>query len=79
MKKIQRIEDIYPMTIVHMKLGKFAIVECYSDADSVSSLESDEEWSYDPHHFMKKEWEHVNYGIGKTILEAFEDFKIRMK
>jgi hypothetical protein len=35
------------------------------------------EWQYDPHHFMKDEWEHVNYGVGDTILEAFVDFKIR--
>ena len=27
--------------------------------------------------FMKEEWEHVNYGIGNTIIEAFEDFKLR--
>jgi hypothetical protein len=26
---------------------------------------------------MKDEWEHVNYGVGSTILEAFEDFKKR--
>ncbi len=80
MKKINRIEDIYPMTIISMRYGgKFAIIEACCDYDCVNSIEGNEEWSYDPHHFMKKEWEHINYGIGSTILEAFEDFKIRMK
>ena len=77
MKNINKIEDIYPMTIVHMRHGKFAIVEACCDADCVNSLEGNEEWQYDPHHFMKEEWEYVNYGVGNTILEAFEDFKNR--
>jgi len=75
---INKIEDIYPMTIVHMKHGKFAIVEAYCDASCAISLCWDEEWQYDPHHFMKEEWEHINYGVGKTIQEAFEDFKSRL-
>ncbi len=79
MNNITKIEDIYPMTIVHMRHGKFAIVECLCNAVCVNSLEGNEEWQYDPHHFMKKEWEHVNYGIGETVNEAFEDFKNRLK
>ena len=79
MKTINKIEDIYPMTIVHMRHGKFAIIEASCDADCVNSLEGNEEWQYDPHHFMKEEWEHVNYGVGDTIVEAFEDFKINVR
>jgi len=75
--KIEKIEDIYPLTIVSMRYNGFAIIEAYCDAVCVNSLEGNEDWSYDPHYFMKKEWEHINYGIGKTIQEAFEDFKIR--
>jgi hypothetical protein len=76
-KKFNRIEDIYPMTIVNMRYGNFAIIEASCDAECVNSLEGNEEWSYDPHHFMKKEWEHINYGVGVDILSAFEDFKER--
>ena len=76
---MKKIEDIYPLTIVHMRHGKFAIIEADNDASFVSSLQGNEEWQYDPHHFMKKEWEHVNYGIGNDISLAFEDFKTRYK
>lgn len=76
-KQINRIEDIYPMTIVHMRHGKFAIIEACCDADCVNSLEGNEEWQYDPHHFMKDEWEHINYGIGEDIYSAFIDFQKR--
>lgn len=77
MIKINKIEDIYPMTIVRMRHGKFAVIQAHCDADCVNSLEGDEEWQYDPHHFMKTEWEFVNYGIGNNIEKAFEDFKNR--
>lgn len=76
-KSINKIEDIYPMTIVHMKHGKFAIAQVYCDADCINSLEGNEEWQYDPHHFMLNDWEYVNYGIGDTINDAFNDFKNR--
>jgi hypothetical protein len=79
MNNITKIEDIYPMTIVHMRHGKFAIVQCSCDADCVISLEGNEEWQYYPHRFMKEEWEHINYGIGETVNQAFEDFKNRLK
>lgn len=79
MKIINTIEDIYPMTIIRMRHGKFAIVESYCNCDCTNSLEGDEECQYDPHHFMKEKWAHINYGIGKTIDAAFIDFKIRFK
>ncbi len=79
MTKINKIEDIYPMTIVHMRHGKFAIVEANCNADCVNSLEGNEEWQYDPHKFMKEEWEHINYGIGTDVLSAFLDFQERYK
>jgi hypothetical protein len=76
---INKLEDIYPMTIIHMRYGKFAIVEasCYSTC--VITLQDDEESQYDPHNFMKKEWEHINYGVGVDINSAFIDFKKRYR
>ncbi len=70
-----KLEEIYPLTIVGMKHGKFAIVEGLAVYDCVQSLQEDEEVQYDPHKFMNKHWEHVNYGIGSTIDDAFENFK----
>lgn len=75
MNKINRLEDIWPMTIVHMRHGKFAIVEAYCFLDCCTSLQGNEEVQYDPHKFMQDEWEGVNYGIGNTIEEAFSNFK----
>jgi hypothetical protein len=77
--KPYKIEDIYPLTIVGMKHGKFAIVNALSEASAIGSLAEDEEWQYSPHVYMRQEWKHINYGIGDTIAEAFEDFKERYK
>lgn len=79
MKRINKIEDIYPLSIVMMKYGKIAIIEALSCCDCISSLQEDENWSYDPHHFMKEKYEHIKYGIGDTIDLAFCDFKSRYK
>ena len=73
--KINKIEDIYPLTIISMRHGKFAIVNTNCDADCVNSLEDNEEWQYDPHGYMSREWSHIEYGVGETINEAFENFK----
>ena len=62
-----------------MRHGKFAIINALSDASAVSSLAEDEEWQYSPHTYMEQNWEHINYGIGNTIPEAFEDYKQRYK
>ena len=77
--EIKRIEDIYPCTIVHMRHGKFAIVEGCAEYPSVQDLQEDEEVQYHPHHYMREEWEHMNYGIGDTINEAFENYKKCLK
>lgn len=79
MKKINKLEDISPLTIISMRHGKFAIIEGYSLYDCISSLQENEDWQYDPHHYMKLLWEDINYGIGNDINEAFIDFKDRYK
>jgi hypothetical protein len=79
MKTFNKIEDIYPLTIVHMRHGKFALVEGESDYGCVSSLEGDEEWQYEPEKYMKKEYPHINYGVGNSIKHAFEEFKKNYK
>jgi hypothetical protein len=71
---IKKLEDIYPLTIVHMKHGKFAVVEGFSTFTCVKSLEQNEEWQYDPGHYMSTEWGHINYGVGRTVAEAFQNF-----
>lgn len=78
-KTFNKIEDIYPLTIVHMRHGKFAIVEGYSYYICVVKLESNEEWQYEPEKYMKKEHPHINYGIGDSIKHAFNEFKMNYK
>lgn len=78
-KTFNKVEDIYPLTIVHMRHGKFAVIECGSSCGWVTSLESDEEWQYEPDSYMKKECPHINYGIGNSIKHAFEEFKTKYK
>lgn len=70
----QRLEDIYPLTIVGMRHGKFAVIEADNNCDCVSSLQGDEEWQYNPEHYMSENWEHIRFGVGKTIAEAFQNF-----
>lgn len=73
-KEINKIEDIWPLTIVGMQHGKFAIIQGEPYYNCVLSLQGNEEWQYDPHGFMAREWEHINYGIGTDIQHAFENF-----
>ena len=77
--KPNKIEDVYPLTIICMKHGKFAIVESHANSYCVNSLENDEEVQYDPNTFMYNEWDYINYGIGSDINSAFDDFLKRFK
>lgn len=76
MNGIKSIEDIYPLTIVSTYQGRFVIINQESDHPCVSLLEGDEDYQYHFKELMKWDWEDVNYGVGLTISEAFEDFKI---
>lgn len=57
--------------------GKYVIIEGLAVYDCVQKLQEDEDVQYDPHKFMYEEWSHINYGIGNTIEEAFQNFNIR--
>jgi hypothetical protein len=79
MVTINRLEDIYPLTIVSMKYEKLAIINANSNAHCISFLEDDEETQYEPHDYMESQWGNINYGIGETIETAFQDYKNRLK
>ena len=72
-----KIEDIYPLTIVAMLHGKFAIIEGSAEYDAVQELQDNEEVQYNPDRYMQEEWEHLKYSIGNTIEEAFEIYKTK--
>ena len=74
MNKLIEIQDIYPLTIVSRRYGGFAIINAENDCDAVSALSGDEEYAYYAHKLMWDNWSYVKYGIGSTILEAYEDY-----
>jgi hypothetical protein len=78
MGKIERIEDIYPLTIISMRYsGKFIILNTIADNPRVSELQECEEPWHILDEYMKKHFSPFPYGIGEDIWSAFEDFKKR--
>lgn len=75
--KINKIEDIYPLTIISNKYGKYIILNCSSITTFVSTVEEVEidDWETDMIQYFGQF--DINYGIGESIFEAFEDYKNR--
>ena len=74
---LKGLEGIYPMTMIHTRHGRFAIVEAEANATCVLSLQEDEEYQYDPHGRMQKNHLGINYGWGINVAEALTDFRNR--
>lgn len=74
MSYINLIEKEFPLTIVRMRFGKFAILNCDADADCVLMLQCNEETQYSPHGYMLEYYSTMNYGIGATIQSACMDY-----
>jgi len=74
---LKGLESIFPLTIVHTRFGRFAIVEADADATCVLSLQASEEYQYDPHGRMLKNHAGINYGWGINLAEALTDFRNR--
>lgn len=81
MNNITKIEDIYPCTIVNRRFGGYAIIEAESDYTCVGDLQWNEEWSYGDttQRMMEDGWDHIVYGVGDNLDEAFKDFLKRKK
>lgn len=73
-KMNKQIEDIYPLTIIRTRFGKFVILNCESDADCVTILESDELVQYNIHDYMNREFPFLFYGVGDNLNNAFYNF-----
>ena len=77
-EKIEKVEDIYPLTIISMRYGgKIVIFNRESDSEDIHEIQLGEEAHYDLNKWLD---EHISpncYGVGATIWEAFEDFKKR--
>ncbi len=77
---MENIEDIYPLTIITMRYGgKVVIFNSESDNSNIHEVQLSEERMYDLNEWLDKNVSPQCYGIGETILEAFEDYKKRVK
>lgn len=76
--KIEKIEDIYPLTIINMRYGgKIIIFNLTSGNPVIHEAQSDEEPHYGLEEWMEDNLSQHCYGIGDTIYDAFEDYKRR--
>jgi len=63
-----------------MRLGnKYVAFNCEDDVGFVSSVQGDEEVSYDLEAWMKKNVHPCPYGIGVTIFDALDNLVESMK
>jgi len=75
--KINKIEDIYPLTIISMRYGgKIVILNMESDNINIHNLQLGEESYYNLDEYLKSKISPCNYGVGETIFEAFENYKL---
>ena len=74
--RYKTLEDIYPLTIVNRRFSGYAVIQADSDAICVGDLQWNEEWAYgdSAEREMEKGWDHICYGLGSSINEAFQDF-----
>jgi hypothetical protein len=76
--KINKIEDIYPLTIVRMRYGsQFVIFNADNDAGFIDLVQGDEEVYYVINEWLKENVSPCCYGIGYDIYSAFLDFQER--
>ena len=85
--KVEKIEDIYPLTIVSTRyngkivIGNFEVDSGEGDDRLCMSwanyIQGSEEVSYRLHEWMEEFIAPCVYGIGPTLEEAFDDYKKR--
>jgi hypothetical protein len=77
--KIEKIEDIYPLTIVTRRYGgKIVIFNSESDNSNIHEIQLGEEPHYRLKELMEENVSPQCYGIGDTVWNAFEDYKKRL-
>lgn len=77
MKKIHQIEDIFPLTIIQTRHGKIVIFNADNDAEFIDSCQGDEEVQYDLLNWLSSNV-FCPYGVGRSLYEAFQDYKMRL-
>ena len=86
-REIEKIEDIYPLTIVKTRFGKIVICNFEVDAGEgdktlemswTNYIQGVEEVQYRLNEWMEDNVEPCLYGIGNTLSEAFDNYKERL-
>lgn len=70
---MKKITDIYPLTIVSMRFGGFAIINANCACDACITLQCAELYT-DGCEYMNVTYPFLNYGIGNSLESAFEHF-----
>jgi hypothetical protein len=70
---MKKITDIYPLTIVSMRYGGFAIINADCDCDACITLQCAELYT-DVYEYMNVTYPFLDYGIGNSLETAFEHF-----
>lgn len=71
------IEEIYPLTIVNMRFGDYIVIfNCNSYSGFVRYIEDDQDINQHIKEYLEENV-FFNYGIGKTLVEAFVDYQER--
>ena len=70
---MKKITDIYPLTIVSMRFGGFAIINADCDCNACATLQC-AEIATDGHEYMNVTYPFLIYGIGNSLETAFEHF-----
>lgn len=80
MRKMTKIEDIYPLTIVNMRYkDKIILFQAHNENPVITTAVEDEEVSYDIESWLSEKAGSfgIRYGIGNTVNEALEDFNLK--
>jgi hypothetical protein len=72
-KKIYKTwEDIYPLTLINMRFGKYIAFNAEADASFVQEVNT-EEVSYELKAWLERKVDPCPYGIGETVMEAMNN------
>ncbi len=77
-KRIYRTwEDIYPLTLINMRYGKYVAFNAEEDAGFVQEVNT-EEVSYELVAWLERHVDPCQYGVGDTIMDALNNLLTAM-
>ena len=65
-------EDIYPLTLIRMRFGKYVAFNAEEDAGFVQNVNTEEVY-YHLNEWLEEKVDPCPYGVGNTIMEAMNN------